>query len=651
MDIRLAQILLGEKDYQAMGDFFRKSWGVAPQTAGSHNAYVYRVYISRRCYNLNEIFFALELKTRESQGDHDTYDRLKDIRKKTFLNQYGLMCKAEELATFYGRNNHSFPSLLIIDELAIYGREISRLLEKMANLLVDSYIERFGPQTIDEQSRMVSTFYSSVDVYVYGKNAKDLLLPKELNDRVTFEEEMSATRWRSFIRNISTLISFADGIRNKSYYPLFCIETEKLKNFKRTPRSYSYRGRELNIYQEHQDGNGIRFTFCAREIRSVHEFLAVPLWVGLPLSQAEQLLINVADILSQGEYTPQAIGFPHTLALLRSHLPGALQMQFQMISFLMAVISFFDFAEKSGIDLSSENAYSIDTDRCAMNFGVLCEIEPEMQAFVAPENAELRQKLSNALSEAFNQSHGEAKNTAQPSVAPEQLLRNTESYFAEISDYDGRTAFAMRESNLTFDALIRDSDIVPMKEYLSEKSIPGNEDDHIFSMLLLTEDGQISMNVQLNDGEVQLRLKAGECSKFIWPERLGRFLPALSALEVWSERSGFSPERKFREFGTFLEQRDPVQYQGLGQIFERFLRTQYSCGDKVRDWHIGFLREINQPDIDLGRWLSYPWSGMPWSENEKKAYMKHKQSYWQWENTCQEQIIEYLKQYAALYAY
>lgn len=648
LGITLAQILLGEKDYPAMGNFFRKTWGIMPQAENSQSAYIYRVYISRRCYNLNEIFFTQELDLRESQGDRAACDYLKEIRRTSFLNQYGLMCKAEELAACYA-SGQGFPRLLIVDELAIYGRELARLLEKMAGMLVNAYTELSGKKTSDEQSRLVRAFYSSVDIRIYGKNETPLLLPEELGCRMTFKEEMSATRWRSFIRSVSSLVAHTEGIRNKSYYPLFCIQNECLKNFNGKPQSYPYHGNELNIYQDRQDG--IRFTFCERSIGSVHEFLAIPLWSGLPREQAKLLLKDTAGILSKAGQGTEAVGFPHIVSILHSSLPGLLQVQFQMISFLMAVISFFDFAEKYGIDLSGENYYA-DFDRCAMNFGTLCEIEPEMRVFAAPENTTLRQELKNRLYQVFfNIYHDESNDEEPPSDDMEYLLRSTESYFAEISAHDGRAIYAMREMGLTFDALTRDTDIVPMKKYLSEKSIPGNEVNHIFSMLLLIEDGQISTNVQLNDGEVQLRLKAGECAKFIWPERLWQFLPALTALEIWSERSGFSPERKFREFGTYLEQQEPEQYYGLSQLFGDFLRAQYDCGDKVQDWHIDFSREANLPDIKQKRWLSYPWSGRPWSKDEERAYKARKQTYWQWKGECQGKVIEYLKRYVELYDY
>lgn len=484
-------------------------------------------------------------------------------------------------------------------------------------------------------------FYAAVDIRIYGKNEKPLLLPKELRDSVRFEEQMPAARWRSFIRSISALVAHTDGIRNKSYYPLFRVQKGALTALGEG-RTYPYHGNELTIYQARR--GGVRFTFCARDVGSASELLAVPLWDGLPREQAAQLLREVGVILSEG-------GLAHLAAVLRSTSLAALQVQFQLISFLLAVRSFFDVAEASGIDLSDENAYTVDIDRCAMNLGAVCEIEPELRACIAPENALLRERLNRALDTAFQiPARGEAVQNAEPSTDPEQLLRSAETYFAEISDRDGRAASAMQDMGLTFDALTRDYDIVPMQEYLSETHIPGSEADHAYSMLLLIEDGHISTNVQLNDGEVQLRLKAGECVKFIWPERLARFLPALSALELWSERSGFSPERKFREFGKYLEQQEP-QYDGLSRIFEAFLKAQYACGDKVRDWNIDFLREVNVPDAEKGHWLSDPWSGRLWRKDEKDAYRKCRQSYWQWEWDCQESVIEHLKRYVALYAY
>ena len=109
MSFSLAQILLGEKDYPAIGNFFRKTWGAVPQEADPQVAYAYRVYISRRCYNLNEIFFAQELEIYKKQGDSAAADRLIELRETTFLNQYGLMCRAGELAARYEADGHRFP--------------------------------------------------------------------------------------------------------------------------------------------------------------------------------------------------------------------------------------------------------------------------------------------------------------------------------------------------------------------------------------------------------------------------------------------------------------------------------------------------------------------------------------------------------------
>ena len=224
MRVNLAQILLGKDDYLAVGGFFKETWGIMPQAADPQDAYAYRVYISRRCYNLNEIFFAQELQARKSEGDHAAVRYLERIRNQTFLNQYGLMCKASALAAFYSANRHRFPRILIVDELAIYGRELARLLEKMASLLFDAYAGQFDAKSAAEQIRLVRAFYAAVDIRIYGKNEKPLLLPKELRDSVRFEEEMPAARWRSFIRSISALVAHTDGIRNKSYYPLFRVQ-------------------------------------------------------------------------------------------------------------------------------------------------------------------------------------------------------------------------------------------------------------------------------------------------------------------------------------------------------------------------------------------------------------------------------------------
>lgn len=641
MAISVVQVLLGNGDYKKLKLFFTKSWEQRmPQTEAED--YKYRVYIARRCFLLNEIFY------QENAAEIEQGKKLeiwKDVRRKTFLNQYGLMCKAQELATCYGSEMQRFPSILIVDELAIYGREISRLLIKMTTLIVDAYVELFGPVSGEAENKIKSDFLAAVDIQVYGRNQKKLLLPEMIENRLTPTEWMPARRWHSFVRNISALTTHTEGVGNKSYYPLFSVGKELLKEtVDEKSWSYGYHGKRLRVFQE--KASGILFTFCERDIGAKKEYLPIPLWGDLPRDRAEVLLSETANVFAAYAQETDRTDFHYVIRLLREKALGLLQIQYQMISFIMAVLSFYDFAWENWQLKINDGICSVDIERCAMNFGPIEEIEPELREIIDEKNDALREKLKKAIYTAFSESTELLSPvSAEKTSDMGKLLWAVESYFSNISTEDERALAAMRASGQVFDVLTRDYDIIPLQDYLNAEDIPGSAEDRVFALLLLLEDGQISINVQLCDGKVQLRVKTGEYVKFIEAERIRRFIPALSILEDWSGRVGYSPERKLCEFGEFIGKTYPARYEGIDEIFHSFINTQYTCGDKVSDWNIDFIKGMNTPDFDRKEWLIYPWSGRPWNEEEKDSYRTLDQPYWQWERNQEEEVFELLKQY------
>lgn len=643
MIISLAQMLLGKEDYHALGSFFIDTWR---KRDGQNSAedYRYRVYIARRCQLLNEIFYQEKPATDFGGKRGKATGLFEETRKNTFLNQYGLMCKARELAECYGSEVQGFPPILIVDELTIYGREISRLLLKMTELIVEAYAEQFGPVSSETESRIRRDFLSAVDIRVYGRNQKKLLLSDAVESRLTAVEEMPTKRWREFVRSVSALIRHTGGIGNKSYYPLFSVPKDSLSGPDREEaRSYSYHGSRFRVYQTKKDG--ILFTFCEREAGAKRELLPIPLWGDLPKERAKRLLEETAEVFASNAKCQSRTDFCNVIALLRESSLGLLQVQFQLISFIMAVLSFCDFARERGLPCID----GVDIDRCAMSFGTVKEFEAELREITDGKNEALCEELKKIIYAAFSESEElYAPVEGENSGDTEKLLRAAETYFLSISDADERALAAMREDEIVFDALTRDYDVVSLQDYLNAEGISGSIEDRVFSLILLLMDGQVSMNVRLYDGKMQLRLKTGEYVKSIEAERIRQFIPVLSALEDWCVRAGYSPEHKLCEFGRFLGELDPTRYGELGETFRTFANAQYVCGDTVSDWNIGFTGESSLPDTKRGEWLVDPWSGRAWSEEEKEHYASRGLSPMQWEKEQCAEAIEQLKLYVKL---
>lgn len=651
MIISMAQMMLGNKEYHALGSFFIDTWR-SRETQGSAEDYRYRVYIARRCQLLNEIFYQEEQTAVSRKKRGQARDLPDGVRKSTFLNQYGLMCKARELAAYYGSEMRGFPPILIVDELTIYGREISRLLLKMTALIVASYAEQFGPVSSETESKIERDFLSAVEIRVYGRNQKKLLLPDAVESRLTAVEAMPTKRWRAFVRSVSALIRQTVGIGNKSYFPLFSVPKDSLREpDEEEARSFGYHRGRLRVYQV--KGDGILFTFCERVVGAKKEILPIPLWGDMPKERAKLLLEEVAEVFARNAKCQSRTDFCNVIALLHDSSLGLLQVQFQLISFILSVLSFHDFAREHGLCRIDRNTCSADIDRCAMSFGTAEEFEAELREISDGGNNALREELKMVVYAAFSEcterlyvSPTVGENTGNT----EELLRASETYFLDISNEDERALAAMRENDAVFDALTMDHDVVSLQAYLNAESISGSMEERVFSLLLLLTDGQVSMNVRLYDGKMQLRLKAGEYVKSIEAERIRCFIPALSALEDWCVRAGYSPERKISEFGRFLGELDSARYAGLEETFRAFANTQYVCGDTVSDWNISFTEESNSPNPEHGEWMADSWSGRIWSEEEKERYISLEISPMQWEKERCAEALEQLKQYVKLIA-
>ena len=110
-DLRsVAETYLGERHFESLSTFFKKIWTNTPQ-------YRYRVFMARRCFNLNEIFMKILLEKREG------YDLT------GMMSNQALLLQAEDVARRYVETGKIDP-ILIVDDIIIHGRTIQKLLDR-----------------------------------------------------------------------------------------------------------------------------------------------------------------------------------------------------------------------------------------------------------------------------------------------------------------------------------------------------------------------------------------------------------------------------------------------------------------------------------------------------------------------------------------
>ena len=123
-DLRsVAETYLGERHFESLSTFFKKIWTNTPQ-------YRYRVFMARRCFNLNEIFMKILLEKREG------YDLT------GMMSNQALLLQAEDVARRYVETGKIDP-ILIVDDIIIHGRTIQKLLYDFEET-VGRALERLG---------------------------------------------------------------------------------------------------------------------------------------------------------------------------------------------------------------------------------------------------------------------------------------------------------------------------------------------------------------------------------------------------------------------------------------------------------------------------------------------------------------------------
>ena len=612
-EFSLAEVILGPNEYTSLRRFFNESWS---------GTYAFRIYITRRASNLNEIFFREEYQRRCAQSPEEAAE-LEAVRQNTFLTQNALLARMPRLTHEYIQTK-KFPRLLIIDELIIYGREINSLMQALESAILSAWAAEMGEQPTDDETWCLhNAFLGAVDLFVYARNAQPHLLEHHLNARLRTVQLMSGSQWRGYTQNVSRMISLDSRVDNTSYAPSYVFRKSGYRKMCHRLSSLGwwsldtdknkliYHGSEMAVWQRSAFPDdkecSLHLTLrCYMGIDHTVRMIPLPVFGEMGDAVLQKLFLNTAALLDES-LPGRALA-----ALLESRNALLQAVKLQLISCILSIIIIHDCLPKDWTSKAgTPKLIANGLDKVAQNFGTISEILPDLEEIDG--NGILRNKLRSFLYAFLRKRAAVLYRTAEMSQSAfEQAayLKHADEFFYGVWQSDEKYVLELQQAKGLYNAWTQPTMEVAFHEYLTsfeQKGMRGCPFVAKIAVLLpLMDQGVVAMNM----GRSGIYLKAGEQSKFCRVRQMYRFVPALIELERYCWRKGMYLPNLAAQFGRYLDQIIPGE--GYEKLFEKFTGEIDEYGQSMSDWDIDLIVGLDQPDQDHGVRCVQEWSNRDW---------------------------------------
>ena len=621
--------------------------------------YAYRVYFTRRCFNMNEILFTLRTLPYSDWGYDEREIAALMKARTTFLSQNALFGYVGKMIDTY-ENSGIFPHILVVDELIIYGRQITAFMRDMENAIVHEWRQKHdGQQGGQTERKLRRDFLQAVDVRIYAQD-DHAPLEERYFARIQSKNPMQRAEWRDMILKMAVGLTRSDLVENASYAPFFRLSLNDYELLKKAlnkdgwkSRKWTYHCLEAEIWQNRQIAflNKIMLqgTFRVHRDELSNTVRIVPLALFEKISTAN--LNDVSEALAVFFAEQDSKMFDHIIRLLRSKCPIMQKVKMQWISFLLSVIMFFGAMERAGIAFAlsdvDNNGISKnrnhDLDKITKNFALFNDAFDAVRALCSPdENAQSRRnklwknllypKLKDTLTLLSVPENGNSVSKKSAS----DYIRLAEDFFFETGARDEEYLSVIKRQGLTYRVIVPTNIRSSMGSYLkyfrehSEGTVYAVE-DCIGILLMIMDTGVTAMTIRDDKNEsgdacLSNWVRSGEQALYARARRYYRFFPALVELESRCERSGYNIVRQMRRFGEALERMEPDQ-KNLGSGFSKLYTDLRKQGYKMRDWNIDFLLDLDIPtqngdDATDDVRPVQDWNDKSWEEREWKKFRR-----------------------------
>lgn len=564
------------KNYDHFYRFYQKVW---------EQPHAYIVMNARRCFNLNHIF-----------------EQVRTGAGRTISNNALLLC-AGDIARFF-REHGRFPSILIVDDLVLHGRGISKLLSDLEELIVEELGDSDEEMSQYKRHYIRRSLASAIDIFTFAANKQPLLVSDIYRQNLRWETSLYTREIRSLSQQISGFLQKAD-VPNTSYVLSYHITDAPDAPMGWVSQEWSYRGAQQTVFFRQDLPGGFLPTVRLR--RSYGQQDRCGMWLTSLTLLGELTEEVLSDACRQVEEALPSGQYEKVRAILQKQHPILQKQRAQFLSFLLSAIYLREFLAGLGIAFAAKDS---DLEKIARNFG--CDMKGELELLIssAPLMAALHDVLESTLCA------GARPFLQEPPVAgksvsswnKEAVNFSLEDYFYDIGMAAERSAYAVISTNrlpgkedlssVPMETLLRGK--TPRLHWDSRDGWKSSPQEKLSCMLSMMDNGLMAMNFEVDpaSGTVCSSLKAGELATFSIPRRLHLFIPALAKVEQDSWQVDMEPEDAVRQFIQSLP--EPAE-DGPQAEKERaalaFLKSQgsdfvnllYECGQTLAGWDIDLV--------------------------------------------------------------
>ena len=559
-------------------------------TAGRYD---YVVFIARRCSNLAEIFFRVRAVDNS------------DLFPANFITDSAMLSLAPRMAETY-RWSRRFPTILVVDDIVIYGKALNAFLEELEDQL---YLQ-LGPEGVTREE-ISAALLRAVKIRAFARNNQPLLLISRYQSCFTVMETMEPKQWRDLSNRISRLI-LVSGQVNSSFISGARIPQDRTDWSKLRAAGFSQVMTSYDIFPEDM--------FC--RILPLPDTQYIIYTVRVSLSSVDGRLVAAPFVLLPNmEQTQMDVLTQNVLYHLRAQLgdtpldPGGSwkdcpRTRAEALTLLLSISLLQEFCARIECEPEYNGAIKLQ-----MNFGTA--LDPEARRLISRlldpnvkllSMAQMDRILLNSFGAAYTRGLAEEMRTNEISTSRgsewlkeriedlvydnslynySQSYWQTQMYQEQWPDSSEETA----DSFTTVSVLMRQLPALCRDEYPFSHAV-----GWVFQMV---DAGILAIAVRsFTRGRTQYVgqcVKTGEPAQSIMPKRLREFVPVLVLIQRKVRLLNKRFTEEFDRFAQVDEEFD--RYKGDLSLFVKGL---WNSGQDLEDWDFDL---VTLPDYGNKDWM------------------------------------------------
>ncbi len=569
--------------------FYRKIWN----TENKEDAYC--VFLEQRCLNLNEIYFHEWITLLHYFSKDYEIPDLEYKYQNFFLTQDAWLTKAEELVAYYEKHLE-FPKTYIVEEFLLSAHDIGNAVFNMLKAIFCEY-EKKHSLTEDVKSELRKAFLASLDIRVYVRDCRNILLESDIQKQISWSQNYIAEDWWIYINNIAERITMDENVENTTFMPTFYLSTEgydKLRNYIGHSEVWQYKDKETEIWNNvviNENGKSKMIeSMCIEFAKKNKEYHVTPYVILGNLSEAEMdLLFNyLLCVFSQTKND----AFKQFIHILKMPNKYAFDIKLSLCMSILSVLRMDRLIKASGItqDMLKGN----DFDKISMNYGTVNETKIAFKTlFEDTKFAEaLRDQLSNTIISFLTRRAKSIpysdRGSSDANATQAYCLKRAEDYFIDLEFKEEAQLQHRREKNFIYVAWSefnnKECTVSNYFKFFQNNGLKNSFNQQLSAMLLLIHNGIIELKALNTNGD-SVFLKVGVITSLIKiNRRLFDYLPALIDLQKICEEQGEGFESWSGLFGRNLERNHMgVENMNLGWEFQyyanRFNKVEQNLSD------------------------------------------------------------------------